>query len=480
MDRNQSALQELRFIMGLETHAQLKTKSKLFCNCINSVYANDLPPNTAICDVCLGMPGTKPRLNKKAVEIVLKIALALNCKINKEFFFSRKTYFYPDLAKNYQITQYEIPVGVKGYVKIHVNNKEKIIRIKRVHIEEDPAKIIHRKDYVLVDYNRSGVPLVEIVTEPDFNTPEEIRAYLNKIMQILEYIDAFDSSKGTFKSDLNISIEGIGERVEVKNITGIKEVEIAANYEIIRQKNIILRGGRIERETRRWDESKNITLSMRKKETEEDYGYIFEPDLPSIIISDEEIDTIKQSLPELPDVKIERLMREYNINRKLAESLASEKEIADLFERCVKREGISIKNASTWVGVVLRKILNYNNLLYRNSGVKDEWIIDVIKWYEEEKYNDYNTEMIMRKIFEDVLPPEEIIKKYGFKEKIRDESLREIVKKVIEKYPNAVQDYHSGKEKALEFLVGMVLKETKGSADPKLARKILLEILRNK
>ena len=467
---------EISFMIGLETHIQLKTKSKLFCSCINPVYSNDLPPNAAVCDVCLGFPGTKPTLNKKAVELALKLALALNCKINKEFFFSRKTYFYPDLAKNYQITQYEIPLGERGYVTIKTKEgKEKKIRIRRIHIEEDPARIVHKRNYTLVDYNRSGVPLVEIVTEPDLEGPEEVRDYLTKLMQIAEYIDAFDSTKGSFKSDLNISIKG-GERVEVKNITGIKEVEIAAHYEILRQKNAIKRNTPIKRETRRWDEKRKITVGMREKETEEDYGYIFEPDLPSIVLSEEEITETKNSLPELPDEKIKRLMNQYNISYKMAEALASEKEIADLFERFVA-EGISIKNASTWVGVVLKKILNYHGITYKSSNIKEAYLYEVIKWYEEGKFNDYNTEMIMRKLFEEDLSPQEIVKKYNFKEKLSDESLQDIVDTVIDKYQNAVNDYLSGKEKALEFLVGMVLKETKGAADPKTAREYLLRKL---
>ncbi len=466
---------EIRVVMGLETHVQLNTKTKLFCSCLNASYLDELPPNSAVCDVCLGMPGTKPVINKKVIDLALKIALALNCKINQQFFFSRKTYFYPDLAKNYQITQYEIPLGINGKVKIRTSKGEKDIRIKRIHIEEDPAKLIHRNEYTLIDYNRSGCPLVEIVTEPDFNNAEEIRAYLTKLMQIVQYVDAFDSNKATFKSDLNISIEG-GERVEVKNITGIKEVEIAANYEILRQKNIILRNGKIERETRRWDENRNITVSMRKKETEEDYGYIFDPDLPYIELDASYMEKIKSSLPELPDEKIARFMREYGINIKIAESLVYEKEVADLFEKAVK-EGIEVKHASTWIGVVLRKILNYHNISYVASSIRDEWVIDVIKLYQEGRFNDLNTEMIMRKIFDDRIPPQEVIRKYGFKEKIDREKIKEHALQVIKKYEQAVQDYKTGKEKALEFLVGMVLKETKGSADPKDAREVLIELL---
>ncbi len=465
----------LEYIIGLETHVQLNTKSKLFCSCKNVASLKEEPlPNTYVCETCLGMPGSKPVVNEKVIEYALKVALALNCKINKDFFFSRKVYFYPDLAKNYQITQYEIPVGYDGYVV--VNGKK--IRIKRVHIEEDPAKIVHKKDYTLVDYNRSGVPLLEIVTEPDISSAEEARAYLFKLKQILEYIGVYDASTlAVFKSDANISIKGM-ERVEVKNITGLKEVEIALKYEMLRQKQQVLQGRNVARETRRWDETAKVTRAMRTKEEEEDYGYILDGDLPAVKVDYNFLKELSSKLPELPDEKLQRFVKQYGLKEKTAESLISEREIADLFELAVK-EGISVKEAATWIGRVIKKILNYHATSYKASGFKDEWVIETIKAYESKKYSDATTEQILRKMFEDSLPLKELVKKYGFKEMVSsDDALKAIALEVIEENKKAVQDYRTGNEKALDFLVGKIMAKTKGSADPKKARDVLKEVLK--
>ncbi len=463
------------YIVGLETHVQLNTKSKLFCSCKNVASLKEEPlPNTYVCETCLGMPGSKPVVNEKVVEYALKVALALNCRINKDFFFSRKVYFYPDLAKNYQITQYEIPVGYDGYVV--VNGKK--IRIKRVHIEEDPAKIVHKKNYTLVDYNRSGVPLLEIVTEPDISSAEEARTYLFKLKQILEYIGVYDATTlAVFKSDANISIKGM-ERVEVKNITGLKEVEIALKYEMLRQKQQVLQGRSIVRETRRWDETAKVTRSMRTKEEEEDYGYILDGDLPAVKVDDNFLKELSLKLPELPDEKLKRFVKQYYLKEKTAESLISDRDLADLFEFAVK-EGISVKDAATWIGRVIRKILNYHNTPYKLSGFKNEWVIEVIKAYESKKYSDATTEQILRKMFEDSLPLKDLVKRYGFKEMISsDNALRTVALEVINENEKAVMDYKFGNEKALDFLVGKVMAKTKGSADPKKARNILKDLLK--
>ncbi|NPA38396.1 MAG: Asp-tRNA(Asn)/Glu-tRNA(Gln) amidotransferase subunit GatB [Candidatus Nanohaloarchaeota archaeon] len=466
---------KVEYIIGLETHVQLNTESKLFCSCRNVASLKEEPqPNTYVCDVCLGMPGTKPFLNERVVEYALKVALALNCKINPEFYFSRKVYFYPDLAKNYQITQYEIPVGYDGYVMV----QGKKIRIKRVHIEEDPAKIVHKKNYTLIDYNRSGVPLLEIVTEPDLSTAEEAREYLFKLKQILEYIGVYDSTTlAVFKSDANISVKG-HERVEVKNITGIKEVEVALKFEMLRQKQQILQKREIKRETRRWDEAAKVTKAMRTKEEEEDYGYILDGDLPVIAVTKKELEAIKAALPELPDEKLARFVKQYGLSEKAAESLVSEREIADLFEKAVKL-GVSIKEASTWIGRVLKKILNYHATTYKASPFKDEWVVDVVKAYEKGEYSDAVAEQILRKMFEDALPLKEIVKKYGFKKKLSDEqALRKLCEEVASENPKAVEDYKQGNTKALDFLVGKVMAKTRGSADPKKARELLKNLLK--
>ena len=470
--------EDYKVVIGLETHVQLISDSKLFCSCKNPVTMDVEPePNTLVCDICLGMPGSKPVFNEKILEFALKASLALNCEIAKDMFFSRKTYFYPDMSKNYQITQYEIPIAKNGWITIKgEDGKDKKIRIRRIHIEEDPAKIVHKKDYVLVDYNRAGVPLIEIVTEPDFSSPKEARAYLQKLVQILEYLGVYDSTKkATIKSDANISIVyngQQGERVEVKNITGAKEIERALNYEIIRQLNIFRRGGKVVRETRGWDETAGVSRSMRSKEMEEEYGYIFDPDLTRITISEKEKEKIKEKMPELPDEKKKRLIKEYGLKEKTAEAIVSDSGVADLFEKACKR--VSVKNASAWM-MILLKTLNYNNLTYKNSGLKDEWVIEVIESYEKGEYSDVVSEEILRKMVEEKADMQKIVEKYGFKKVERGEKIIQVVKEVIAEFEKAVNDYKAGKEESLNFLVGQVMRKMKGAADPKEVREKIKE-----
>ncbi len=452
--------------IGLETHVQILSNSKLFCGCATQ---GDEKPNTRVCPTCLGFPGSKPRVNEKVINHALKVALAFNCKINKETFFSRKTYFYPDMAKNFQISQYEIPLAEKGFLML--GNKK--IRIKRIHIEEDPAKLVHigglGGKYVLVDYNRSGIPLIEIVTEPDFENPRQAREFVHKLETILEYLGVYDPLICTMRSDANISLED-GERVEVKNITGTKDIEKALNYEIVRQKNLILRGGSVERETRAWNSDLSVTQRLRGKEFEEDYGYIFEPDLTKIEFSRELIQKIKKELPELPEQKYLRFIKEYGISQKLSESLVSELDIANLFEEIARK--INPKLAASWIAGPLKKTLNWNNLRWKNSGLKKEWILNLLKIFERGEITDRNTELTIRKMVEEKKPPEEIIKKYSFaKTKIKD--LDETIDKILERNKQAVKDYKTGQKKALDFLIGQIIKETQGRIDPKEIREIL-------
>ncbi len=480
MVTKQKTLDLEKIMIGLETHVQLNTKTKLFCSCENPVNfskinkTDDIPPNTLTCEICLGMPGSKPRFNRSVFEKALKVALALNCDISKEYFFSRKTYFYPDMSKNFQITQYERPIAENGFLEIEVDGKIKKIRIMRIHIEEDPAKILHEKNYSLVDYNRAGIPLIEIVTEPDLSSPKEARLYLQKLSLILEYLGVYESdSIATIKSDANISIVG-SERVEIKNITGTRDIEKALSYEHIRQKNILKRNGNVVMETRQWIPEAGVTKSMRTKETEDDYGYIFEPDLPYYQINDKQKDNSLKEIPELPDVKKKRFVKDYKLQEKLAESLISDKDLPDLFEMAVKK--VSVKNASSWIGIVLKKTLNYNNLTFSSSKLKREWIIEVIRAYEKGEYSDLVTEQIIRKMIEDKRPMKDIVEKYKFS-KIDTTNLDSIVRKIIDSNPKAVNDYKKGEEKALHFLVGQLMRETKGSVDPKKAKEEILKML---
>ena len=311
----------MKVMIGLETHVQLNTKTKMFCGC--SIKNIPDEPNSRCCPTCLGMPGSKPSLNRAALDAGVKIALALGCEVSGEVIFSRKTYFYPDMAKNYQITQYEIPIAKEGsFETIDSNEKAKTIRIRRINLEEDPAKLHHEggdittADYVLIDYNRSGIPLCEIVTEPDISSPREARIFLQRLSTALEYLGVFSKGEMSLRTDANVSVEG-NNRVEIKNITSFADVEKALDYEIERQSNVIDRGGSIESQTMAWDSKHGVTKAMRKKETEEDYGYIFEPDLVAVDVKIEALKDIRKNLPEMPQQRYERYLARYKLSKEL-------------------------------------------------------------------------------------------------------------------------------------------------------------------
>ena len=438
-------------MIGLETHVQLNTKTKLFCSC--RVPEDEEKPNTCICEVCLGLPGSKPMINEKAIEYSIKLAKALNCKINKTVMFSRKTYFYPDMSKNYQITQYEIPIGEEGYLELKNSKK---IRIRRIHLEEDPAKIIHKDKYALVDYNRSGIPLCEIVTEPDFENEEEVKEYLKELENILYYLNVY--REGSMKSDVNISIEG-GERVEVKNVSGIKDVEKVIKYELIRQNMLKKRGMKIERETRGWNENRGITYSMRKKEYEEDYGYITDPDITSIDLWDVEI-------PELPRQRIDRFIKQYGLNKEIVYALVSDKELSEVFENLAKE--FEPKKISKWLAVVLKKELNYRDIRFKNSKVAIE---NLKKLFEEiDSLSDPAIKMSIRLIV-DGKSFEESKKEIGLDKKV---DIDPLIDNIIKDNEKAVKDYLDGNDKAINFMIGIILREHKG-LDPKEIREKIIE-----
>ena len=478
--------------IGLETHVQLNTLSKMFCGCKNPASMKEEPePNTLTCETCLGMPGSKPRTNEAALQAALKVAAALNFSIAKETYFSRKTYFYPDMSKNFQISQYEIPLATKGWVDINLDGRSKRINLRRLHMEEDPAKLVHiggiGGKYVLVDYNRSGIPLIEIVTEPDFTSPEEARLFLSKLATILEYLGIYDpNSKAVFKSDANISLAG-GKRVEIKNITGTREIEQALKYEIIRQSNLLRKGESVEQSTRMWNPELQATQALREKETEEDYGYIFEPDLTSMEIRKESLEGIRKSLPELPDHKYRRFLDNYDISEKLAESLTSELDIANLFESVAKK--IQPKLAASWIAGYLKKTLNYNGIRWKDSHLKEEWIVFLLKVYESGEYTDRSTELALRHVVKDRISPQEAIKKYDIPKRVKMRTknitadavivskIESTIKSVLSKNQKAVKDYKSGEEKALHFLVGLCMRETKGSVDANEVRKLIQKMV---
>ncbi len=463
-------------IIGLEIHTELNTKTKLFCGCPTK---GSEEPNTRTCPVCLGMPGSKPVLNKKAVEFALKLCLALNCEISPELVFSRKSYFYPDMAKNYQISQYEIPLGKKGRLSLS-DGKE--IGITRVHMEEDPASLVHpagmkESAYVLVDYNRSGNPLVEIVTEPDLESPDEARDFMKHLIIILDYLEIFDINNGIIKADANVSVKESGySRVEIKNITGFKEIERALLYEVSRQKEEVKHGKNIHQETRAWDSEKGITFSLRKKETEEDYGYIIDTDLVVTEITDKWLNDIKKHMPELAQDKVNKFIEKYKIKKDDAEVLASDRHLAEMFEKVSEKVDANV--AAKWLRRELLRVLNYNKKELHEIEINETHIINLLELVESKKITDNVASKILEKLIEKPFD----VNEYVIKEKLEAVSdvseLERYCKEAIAENPKAVEDYKKGETKALNFIVGAVMHKSKGKATPKEVNEIIFRLIK--
>ena len=456
-------------IIGLEIHAYLNTESKLFCSC--STKISEAEPNSQTCPFCLGHPGSKPVLNEKAVELAIKIGLALGCEINKEFFFSRKTYFYPDLAANYQITQYEIPVAQKG----SVNLGGKKIGITRVHMEIDPAALVHPQgmqdsNYSLIDYNRSGFPLVEIVTDPDLSSPKEAREFLNTLEGILSYLEVLIPGT-TLKVDCNISING-GNRVEIKNVSGFQAAEKALNYELLRQKKEVNIGKTIEQHTRIFNADTGTTIESRKKETEDDYGYIFDPDLVGVTIGEEEIERIKEAMPELPQQKAKRFEKTYSIPEYDSLVLCSDKYLSDLFEELVQKEADAKVTAKLLTRELLA-VLNHDSLTLKEVEVSVGAIFDLIELIKNGKVSDKNTKQaVINYISGDKSSPKEFLEKNNLL--ISEEiDLDEIVAKIFESNTSAIEEYKNGNPKIMNFLAGLIMRETKGAVSPQKVQELL-------
>ncbi len=463
---------EVKVTIGLEIHAQLLTHSKLFCSC---PVTYDAPPNTAVCPVCLGMPGTLPVLNQRAVEFAVKAALALNCKVEKTSIFARKNYFYPDLPKGYQITQYDKPLAHSGYLE--VNGKK--IRIRRLHLEEESGKLIHTGNEVLIDFNRCGIPLIEIVTEPDISSPEEAVLFMEKLRRILRYIGVCggDMEKGQIRCEPNLSIEVNGKvspRREIKNLNSLRAVERALKYEIENLKNAILKGIELHQATLGWDERLSKTFEMREKETSADYRYFPEPDLPPLVISEKLIEKIKKEIPELPDVRKERMIKEYQIDVKTAEILVEEKEIADYFEETAKNFK-DFRMLSNFIITEVLRILNEKKIKICDLKTKPSDLAKLLKNVKDGKINLLSAKRIFMDIEEKGIALEDILKE---KEKITDEAeIEKILREIIENSPEQVKKYKSGKKGVIGYFIGELMRKTKGRADPKIANKILIKLL---
>jgi len=462
-------------VIGLEVHIELNTDTKLFCSCPTK---GSEEPNTRTCPTCLGHPGSKPVLNEKAVEYAIKLCLALNCKINKELIFSRKSYFYPDMSKNYQITQYEIPLGEKGKLRL---KSGKDIGITRVHMEEDPASLVHpsgmqQSAYVLVDYNRSGNPLLEIVTEPELKSAGEAREFMKQLITILGYLKIFDINQNIIKADANVSIkESNYVKHEVKNITGFKEIERALNYEIARQKSEV-KEKKLNQETRSWDSEKGITFLLRKKETEDDYGYIFDSDLVKTEISKELREKIRKDMPELAHDKVKKFVSKHKLKKEDAEILAAEKELAELFEKVA--EEIDPVLAAKWLRRELVRVLNYNKKEIHEMEMDEKHLIDLLKLVGTKKITDNVAQKLLEKLIEKPFDVKERVKKEKLEAVSDTGELEKYCKEAVQENPKAVADYKNGETKALNFIVGQVMKKTKGKATPKQVNQIIIRLIK--
>lgn len=471
-------------IIGLEIHSELMTNSKIFCNCTTE-FGGDV--NTHCCPVCLGLPGALPVINKRVVEYGIKAGLAFNSKIARETKMDRKNYFYPDLVKGYQISQDDIPLCSGGFIEIEKKDGPKKIRLRRIHIEEDTGKSLHSEDGgSLLDYNRSGVPLIEIVTEPDMNSPEEAKEFLEKLKATLEYIEVSDvkMEEGSLRCDVNINVvdEETGKKtsiIELKNLNSFKAVVKALEYEEKRHIALLKEGKENLKETRRWDEVNNETIVMRIKEGAADYRYFPEPDLIKLEIEEEWIEDIKNNLPELPHDKKERFMKEYDLPEYDAGVLTQSKALAAFYEETVKYSK-DPKQVSNWVmGDVLRRI-NDEELDIKDLKFTPKDLGDLLELIEEGKISNNIGKKVLRDMFDTGKSPNKIVKEKGLIQISDEGALKEIVEKVIEKNEKSVIDYKDGKDRALGFLVGQVMKETRGKANPQLANKLILEIIDEK
>jgi aspartyl-tRNA(Asn)/glutamyl-tRNA(Gln) amidotransferase subunit B len=469
-------------VIGLEVHTQLKTKTKIFCSCSTRFGA---PPNTNTCPVCLGMPGVLPVLNKRVVEYTLRMALATHCAINRESRFARKNYFYPDLPKGYQISQYELPLARDGFVDIEINGKKKRIGLTRIHMEEDAGKLTHDPDRPLsmVDFNRTGVPLIEIVSEPDIRSPEEAGAYLRNLRAIVRYLGISDGNmeEGSFRCDANISLrpkgaETFGTRTELKNLNSFKHVEKALSFEITRQKEILEDDGKVTQETRLWDPDINRSISMRGKEEAHDYRYFPDPDLLPLVISDDWIDSIHDAIPELPDKKKERFVDEYYLPVYDADFLTSSRELADYFEACVK-DFPNPKQVSNWVRGSLTGLLNVQGKSIAESPISSEDLAQLLKLIDEKTISSKIAKTVFDEMAQTGKPPKEIVEEKGLVQVTDESAIKGVILNVLQQCPEEIEDYKNGKTKLFGFFVGQVMKETKGKANPKMVNDILKKVL---
>lgn len=475
-------------VIGLEVHVELKTKTKLFCGC-STEFGKEA--NTQVCPVCLGLPGSAGVLNKKAVELATKAGLALNCEIGTHTWFDRKNYYYPDLPKGFQISQVFRPIAYKGYLDIEVNGESKRINITRAHLEEDPGKLVHSGASItsshssFVDYNRSGMPLIEIVSEPEIRSGEEAKAYLEKLKAILEYTGVSDvkMEQGSLRCDANVSVrpvgtETFGTKTEIKNMNSFRAVQRAIEYEVERQIEVLEDGGKIIQETRGWDENKGITVSMRNKE-DPDYRCFIEHEATQIVLTPEWIEEIRATLPELPDARKKRLVEEYGLPAYDASVITSSLELAEFFDAAVARFP-DAKTVSNWIMGELLRLLNANNIELSEAKVTPEGLAVLLELIKKGSISNKMGKEVFEIMFKEGKDPEAIIKEKGFVQISDEGQLNKIIAEVIANNPKSVEDFKSGREQAIGFLVGQVMKATKGQANPGIVNNMLREMLAKK
>ena len=474
--------EDYEVIIGLEVHAELSTKTKIFCSCPTAFGA---APNTHTCPICMAMPGTLPVLNEKVVEYAVKAGLATNCEISRNSKNDRKNYFYPDLPKSYQISQFDKPLCEHGYVEIEINGEKKKIRLTRIHIEEDAGKLNHDEfgGGSLVDLNRAGVPLIEIVSEPDLRSAEEVEQYLRRLKSILEYIEVSDCKmqEGSLRADVNVSVRKKGEtklgtRTEMKNMNSFRSIVRAIEYEVDRQIDVIENGGKIDQETLRWDDVSGKTFPMRDKEDAQDYRYFPDPDLVAIKLSEEYIENIKNSLPELPESRKERYLQEYKLSEKDAKLITASKYLSDLFEEAVKVCN-NPKAVNNWIISDISRILNETEMEPIQIPFDAKQLGKLVVLIDKGTISSSIGKKVLVELFENPRDPEDIIKEKGWIQISDEGAIKEVVLKILENNPQSIADYKGGKDKALGFLVGQAMKETKGKANPQMLNKMFLEEL---
>jgi aspartyl-tRNA(Asn)/glutamyl-tRNA(Gln) amidotransferase subunit B len=468
-------------VIGLEIHVQMKTNTKMFCGC--KVSFGD-EPNTNVCPVCLGLPGALPVINKKAVEYGIKAALALNCEVQPYSVFARKHYFYPDLPKGYQISQYEAPLATNGFLEIeNEEGQTKKIRIKRLHLEEDAGKNIHEGKKTYVDLNRAGTPLMEIVTQPDISSPSEARIFLENLRNIMRYLGVSDADmeKGQLRCDINVSIrpkgsKELGTRVEIKNVNSFRFVQKALEYEIERQIKLKERGEKIEQETRTFDPATGKTYSMRGKEEAEDYRYFPDPDLVPLKISVEYIENLRKNLPELPHQRLKRYIESLGLAKKVALPLVNYKEYGDYFEE-VLRYYPKPKEVANWLLNDLLGNLREKNIAWENNPITPKKLAELLQLIEKGVISVKIAKELLKEMINTGKSASQLVEEKGLKQITDEEAIKEIVKEVLKENPDAVEKYRKGIKKVIGFLVGQVMRKTRGKANPKLVNKVLTELL---